>query len=130
MINLMRALLYGSLLVAIGYQLPLSAQSYSQQTTDRPDLDNLRNRSRYSQGRYQVNYNYYGTQPSSQPYQNYGYNSGYGGGYGGYGGGYSGYGGNGPYGYGYYGSPPPPTPNQAFPDSAAANDLYRYLQSR
>lgn len=31
---------------------------------------------------------------------------------------------------GYYGSPPPPTPSQAFPDKAAADNLYRYIQSR
>lgn len=31
---------------------------------------------------------------------------------------------------GFYGSPPPPTPAQAFPDKAAADNLYRYIQSR
>lgn len=37
-----------------------------------------------------------------------------------------------PYGFygGFYGSPPPPTPSQAFPDKAAADNLYRYIQSR
>lgn len=39
---------------------------------------------------------------------------------------------NPPYGFygGFYGSPPPPTPAQAFPDKAAADNLYRYIQSR
>lgn len=32
--------------------------------------------------------------------------------------------------YGYYGSPPPPSSSQAFPDDAEADALYRYLQSR
>lgn len=36
---------------------------------------------------------------------------------------------NGFYG-GFYGSPPPPTPAQAFPDKAASDSLYRYIQSR
>lgn len=36
---------------------------------------------------------------------------------------------NGFYG-GFYGSPPPPTPAQAFPDKAASDALYRYIQSR
>ena len=31
---------------------------------------------------------------------------------------------------GFYGSPPPPTPAQAFPDKAASDNLYRYIQSR
>lgn len=31
---------------------------------------------------------------------------------------------------GFYGSPPPPTPSQSFPDKAAADNLYRYIQSR
>lgn len=31
---------------------------------------------------------------------------------------------------GFYGSAPPPTPAQAFPDKAAADNLYRYIQSR
>lgn len=39
---------------------------------------------------------------------------------------------NAPYGFygGFYGSPPPPTPSQAFPDKAAADNLYRYIQNR
>lgn len=32
--------------------------------------------------------------------------------------------------YEYYTSPPPPTSNQAFPDDAQQNSLYRELQSR
>lgn len=37
-----------------------------------------------------------------------------------------------PYGFygGFYGSPPPPTPSQAFPDKAASDNLYRYIQNR
>lgn len=36
------------------------------------------------------------------------------------------------YAYGYYGigSPPPPTYDEAFPDDAAANQLYYELQNR
>ena len=34
------------------------------------------------------------------------------------------------YGYGYYGSLPPPTPNQAFPDKAQADALYNHIRSR
>nr|WP_166154697.1 hypothetical protein [Neochlamydia sp. AcF84]NGY94494.1 hypothetical protein [Neochlamydia sp. AcF84] len=31
---------------------------------------------------------------------------------------------------GFYGSPPPPTAKQSFPDKAAADELYKYIQSR
>lgn len=34
------------------------------------------------------------------------------------------------YQYGLYGSYPPPTPNQAFPDQAQDDALYHYLQTR
>ncbi|WP_052436101.1 hypothetical protein [Neochlamydia sp. EPS4] len=31
---------------------------------------------------------------------------------------------------GFYGSPPPPTAKQSFPDKAAADELYKHIQSR
>jgi hypothetical protein len=34
------------------------------------------------------------------------------------------------YGYGYYGSLPPPTPNQAFPDKAQSDALYDVIKNR
>ncbi len=96
------------LMILCGYLMPLNAQQY------------------YAQQQPAQTYavptppNYYMT-PSEYNYnQNNPYANSYG---------PSSYAPNGFYG-GFYGSPPPPTPAQAFPDKAASDNLYRYLQSR
>lgn len=71
-----------------------------------PQQDRLYRGRSYGQSYYSPNYNY---GPSYYGQPNY---------WGGY------------YPYGVFGSPPPPTPNQAFPDDAESNALYHYLQDR
>lgn len=75
------------------------------------------------QNPYTSSYNFpYNSYYSNSYYNRYNYYPSYGYGYG-YASPYN-------FGYGYYGSPPPPTYNQAFPDSARADDLYQYIRSR
>jgi hypothetical protein len=97
------------LIILSGYLMPLNAQQYVQ-PQQMPQQYGYQ-----QQYAYPVPPSYYGTQSEyyynqNNPYTNTQQPPGF-------------------YG-GFYGSAPPPTPAQAFPDKAAADNLYRYIQNR
>lgn len=102
------------LIILSGYLMPLNA-------TNATANNEIAQQQQYVQQPVQPNYPPYGTTSEyyynqNNPYSNptppnyYNNNAGF-------------------YG-GFYGSPPPPGPTQVFPDKAASDNLYRYIQSR